>query len=453
MANSFVAACVVLMSAGAAAVAQCPPVYSGTIGTPGVQDGYIDPMFVWNGELYVGGSFSQIGTLVTPVLARYNASNGSWSRVGTGLNIGFTNGFLTSMVNANFGAGDRLLVAGRFTSAGGVANTEAIAAWNGTSWSSLGLGVPAGNAIWDMEVGSIGQGQRLFVGGGFGIPFGGVAQYDGSTWSPVGAGIGLAGPFSPYISDMVIFNDGSGPALYVGGRFASVDNVAAPMIARFNGTTWSNVGFGLTTLGSAFAQIDALTVFDDGTGPALYAGGTAFGIVGRSGTFFVAKWNGTTWQPVGQNLQSGRVTALRAWNDGNGTKLYLAATACPAINNFARLDGNTWVQVDGSLRDSSTFGAATSGNFPSAFGLGELGSSLLVGGSFVTIGPVPARGIATLNRGNCCVADWDRNGEVEPVDIRFFFDSYRAGNADVDGNGETEPPDIIAFFAVYRAGC
>jgi hypothetical protein len=49
--------------------------------------------------------------------------------------------------------------------------------------------------------------------------------------------------------------------------------------------------------------------------------------------------------------------------------------------------------------------------------------------------------------------DWDGNGEVEPLDIRAFFDDYRNGEADFDGNGETEPLDIRFFFDAYRAGC
>jgi hypothetical protein len=52
-----------------------------------------------------------------------------------------------------------------------------------------------------------------------------------------------------------------------------------------------------------------------------------------------------------------------------------------------------------------------------------------------------------------CPADWDGNGELEPLDISAFFIDYRAGDADFDGNGETEPLDITAFFNAYRQGC
>jgi hypothetical protein len=52
-----------------------------------------------------------------------------------------------------------------------------------------------------------------------------------------------------------------------------------------------------------------------------------------------------------------------------------------------------------------------------------------------------------------CEADFNCDGEVDPIDIGAFFAAYRAGDADFDGNGETEPVDLRAFFDAYRAGC
>lgn len=58
------------------------------------------------------------------------------------------------------------------------------------------------------------------------------------------------------------------------------------------------------------------------------------------------------------------------------------------------------------------------------------------------------------NCGGCpaCPADFDGNGEIEPIDIRAFFDAFRNEEAcaDVDGNGELEPIDVRAFFEVFR---
>lgn len=52
-----------------------------------------------------------------------------------------------------------------------------------------------------------------------------------------------------------------------------------------------------------------------------------------------------------------------------------------------------------------------------------------------------------------CISDWDRNGEIEPVDVRFFYEAFRNGAADTNGDGETDPLDIRFFFDRTRAGC
>ncbi len=314
--------------------------------------------------------------------------------------------------------------------------------------------MPAGNASWALQVGNLGQGERLYAGGGFGVPFGGLAQYDGEQWLPIGTGVGINGPFSPYVADLTIFDDGTGPALYAVGRFDSIDGANTILAAKFDGTSWSRIGNGLTRSDS-LKYLNAVTVFDDGTGPALYVAGTTFGIVGVSGQTNAAKWNGTAWTPVGGVIGTGRVTDLVAWDNGDGAKLYFSGTAFPGINNFGRLEGNTWVSVDGSLRDSSTPGQTTSGNWPSSFGLGVHDGDLYIGGSFITIGPVAARGIAALTRCDSpdCPGDWDGSGGVDGDDITAFFADWQAGNADIDGSGGTDGDDITFFFVRWQAGC
>src|SRR6185295_948038 len=86
-------------------------------------------------------------------------------------------------------------------------------------------------------------------------------------------------------------------------------------IARWNGSSFSALGFGVS------APVYALAVFDDGSGPALYAGGdflaplTSTVLPGpnsaaiASGSPHIAKWNGTTWSGVGTGT-NGVVRAL-----------------------------------------------------------------------------------------------------------------------------------------------
>ena len=73
--------------------------------------------------------------------------------------------------------------------------------------------------------------------------------------------------------------------------------MAASRVARWNGSSWSALGTG------ANDTVVALTVFDDGGGSALYAGGyftTAGGVAANR----IAKWDGSTWTPLGSGLDA-----------------------------------------------------------------------------------------------------------------------------------------------------
>ena len=83
-------------------------------------------------------------------------------------------------------------------------------------------------------------------------------------------------------------NDGAGN-VYIGGRFTSVTGVIATSIAKWNGTTWSNLGSGIS--GGAVN-----TIAVDGT--IVYAGGT-FSHAGGTYTPRLAKWNGSAWSSIG----------------------------------------------------------------------------------------------------------------------------------------------------------
>jgi hypothetical protein len=84
--------------------------------------------------------------------------------------------------------------------------------------------------------------------------------------------------------------------------------VSAKNLARWDGTTWSDVGGGVT--GGADAAIHALAVLDEGYGPALFAGGR-FTSAGGAAVSNVARWNGTNWSPVGAGFDD-LVRALAA---------------------------------------------------------------------------------------------------------------------------------------------
>ena len=96
------------------------------------------------------------------------------------------------------------------------------------------------------------------------------------SWQP---GFGAEGVLDSRPDAMIVHDEGSGPALFLAGLFETADGVTVNHIARWDGATWSALGTGLE--GPSFVYAEALATFDDGSGPALYVGGdfaTAGGI-------------------------------------------------------------------------------------------------------------------------------------------------------------------------------
>jgi len=435
------------------------------IGTPGISGGYAAPIRAWNdgnGEkIYVGGSFTSAGgSSANRYLARWDAGTGQWSALGSGISGGFTNAFMTSIRTWNTRSGEQLVVGGFFDTAGGVPETASLAMWNGQTWSALGTGWTGTTrgSIWSMAEWN----GRLYVGGGAvnqpamiaGLPWAGMASWDGSVWR---SHVTTSAGFSPNVFSLAVFDDGSGEALYAVGRFSSLDGIpGTSMIARWNGTAWSSVGGGLTPTTST-GGLEASVVFNDGSGPALYVAGNAFFGTGVS-TTNVAKWNGTAWAAVGPQIGTGRITSLAVFDDGTGPTLYIGGTAMPQINQFARWRNSQWEIVDGGCTGPGN----PPSNFPSVFGLGKVGSKLYLGGSFSQVNSLAAAGLAA--RTSCppvCYANCD-GSSIAPIlnvsDFICFQTKYAAGDTYANCDGSTIAPilnvsDFICFQSQYAAGC
>jgi hypothetical protein len=458
-ARLFVVAAVVPGALVPGALAQCDPAWVPGPGSNALGNGYAEPVCAWDdgsGEaLYVGGSFTSIGGFGYRGIARWNPGTGQWSRPGTGLSFGNTNGFVTSILPFDTGAGTLLVVGGFFASAGGQAGTQSLAAWDGGAWRSLGAGFVAPEAVWSLEVGDLGDGEKLYLAGGFlqiaGQPCSGVAAWDGGAFTVVGDGLGMAG-FSPFVNETVIWDDGSGVALYAVGRFSEIDGVSAPLAARYRpGVGWERFGGGLTAQNST-TTLDGACVFDDGDGGAIYIAGSPFRPAGGGSFSSVYKWDGVAWSVVGQNV-GGRVTDLRVWDDGTGPALYLSGTATPDINYLARLEGGSWEMYLGGAGGP----AIPPGNFPSVFGLAEYRGDLVVCGSFTETGDGQiVEGIAVVE--TClsdCVADFNGDGVVNTQDFIAYLGAWAAGDpaADTDGNGVIDTRDFIGYLGLWAAGC
>lgn len=283
------------------------------------------------------------------------------------------------------GESRRLYAGGGFTTAGG-APAVGIAGWDGASWSALGHGLgPVNGGVWAMTLFDDGNGPALYAGGDFGSSgdtiVSHIARWDGQAWQPVGEGVnGIVR------GAMVPFDDGSGPALYVGGDFTMAGGRPAKSVARWDGREWSAVGGGMAGEDSS---IRTLAVFDDGSGPALYAGG-GFTEAGGSPANHIAKWDGRQWSAVGDGT-NGRVRTLAVFDNDLGPALYAGgdfteASGAPAAH-MARWDGREWSSLGDGLSDI----ARSIVGFDD--GLGD-GPQLYVSGDFRSAGRLTANRVA-----------------------------------------------------------
>jgi hypothetical protein len=129
--------------------------------------------------------------------------------------------------------------------------------------------------------------------------------------------------------------------LVAGGSFTQMQGVPASSIARWDGTSWSALGLGLTG-----GVVEALRLLPNGD---LIVGG---GLTGAGGAPVngIARWNGTSWAPLGTGLSSALVTALAV--TGTGDVLVggnFAQAGGVVANGLARWDGVSWSALGGGI--------------------------------------------------------------------------------------------------------
>lgn len=356
--------------------------------------------------LYVGGSFYAAGNAFAKGIARYETT--SWTGLrnpnGDGLAppdepfdadvialAAFDDGSQTLG-----GANGRLYAVGTFLG-GGDTPLQHIAAWDGTTWQPVGGGLDGwGEAL---QVFDDGNGPALYIGGRFstagGVTVNGIARWDGVSYSTLSGGpdIGVNG----IVGSLAVFDDGFGPALYAGGIFSEAGGVNVEHLAVWRPKSgWGDVGGFDVGAGS----VGDLEVYDDGTGPALYITGS-FITVNDVTVNGIVKWDGSEFSllsgPEGIGLGDeggpGSASSLEAYDAGGGTRLYVAGDFDTAggrtAHNVASWDGTSWHKLIGDqpLAYDVTFGAGT----PTAsrvFGYDDGEPTLFISGRFSEIGGV-----------------------------------------------------------------
>jgi hypothetical protein len=330
--------------------------------------------------LHAAGSFTTYGGGPVSRIARWTGT--TWAPLGAGVSGPpphpiVPDPYVAALAVYDPGAGAALHAGGFFEEAGG-AGAPNVAAWDGADWSPLGNGLDGG--VGALAEHDDGTGTALYAGGQFeiagGVPASRIARWDGSAWIPLASGI--SGGSLPSVSALASHDDGTGPALYAGGSFTHAGGVATNGIARWDGATWAALGSGVS------GGVRALVSHDDGRGSALFAGG-AFPTAGGVTVNHIARWDGTSWSSLGSGIGNGGVRALAVFDDGGGPALYaggnFASVGGVAASNVARWDGSSWTPLA-----SGTDGYVTT--------LAVHGSALYAGGVFAVAGGVPASRVA-----------------------------------------------------------
>ncbi|MFI4854013.1 MAG: hypothetical protein ACIAQF_03410 [Phycisphaerales bacterium JB065] len=218
-----------------------------------------------------------------------------------------------------------------------------------------------------------------------------IARWDGTEFHPLGSG--LTGPIgTPSPATTMVYGDiGEGPSLYVAGSFTVAGGIDAVGIARWDGSSWHALGEGRPlVLGQP--SVGALAIFDDGSGPALYAGPAFSGAL--------ARWNGEAWQEFSEDLD-GSVYCMIVHDDGSGSALY-------------------------------------------------------IGGDFSSMGATPVSAIARIRRCSTpCPGDSNDDGEINLADLNLVLANFgeTTGAGDANGDGVVDLADLNLVLANFGETC
>ncbi|HEV8480725.1 MAG TPA: FlgD immunoglobulin-like domain containing protein [Candidatus Eisenbacteria bacterium] len=296
----------------------------------GFPNGQVKSLAVFNGQLYVGGTFHTIGADSVKNVGRWDGSH--WRTLGTGMtgdgNASNPQGTVNSMV-VHDGV---LCLGGSFVPIS--TNTwTGFATWDGTTlaagptkdapitqlaeiatqlYCSTAAILPG---VWRLEstgwirIGTLADkdvlcltsfNSDLICGGIFthfftGTSIRGVARFNGTQWVPMSSGIG---PPGSEVHSLAAYNG----SLFAAGKFDTAGAVTAKNVARWDGTAWSPTAGGLSR--TMNPHVDALIAYNN----ELDAIGS-FDFSATSPDTGIARWDGTRWLPFIAGI-NGPVSAL-----------------------------------------------------------------------------------------------------------------------------------------------
>jgi trimeric autotransporter adhesin len=168
-------------------------------------------MCVYDGWLYVGGSFQMAGGVPVNQIAKWNGLQ--WDSVGPGVNGYSPLSMIVDTLHNN------LIISGNFACAN-PAFGNCICAWNGVNYLPFGQGLQFGARVLAFYKNYLFT-TKPSVSGAFTDTT--ILYWDSTSWRPI------SGPNND-INTLIGYNN----ELYVGGPFTQIDSMSIPYIARFS---------------------------------------------------------------------------------------------------------------------------------------------------------------------------------------------------------------------------
>lgn len=237
----------------------------------------------------------------------------------------------------------RMIIAGQFNVVAGVL-APGFAAYDGQSWTALDVdALPP--RILAIAFHDIGNGPELFAGGDEGL-----FRWDGQQWVDVGVVFGS-------VEALITFDDGSGPALFIGGQSLRFPGLFTSRVLLKYTDVWRDVPGAAVAPGPS-AAVRALEIHDDGSGPALLLGGS-FQVTGAPDLEDLAKYDGVGLSAVGpagglppahrqfgvRALRSARRGAMRVLHVGTSLPGGVTATSPPGESAWLVAGPSGWVRL------------------------------------------------------------------------------------------------------------
>ena len=311
--------------------------------TPAGNAGTVDIVLTTNGGVAtLVNAFTYDEALRPPVMG--------WAGLSSLPSDGDIGGFV---YKAKLDSSGSIFILGEFENASANSTADFIARWNGASWEGIGSN-GAGESIFDCDTGDcdftdlvIAPNDDIYVSGFFTLagqsdPIS-IAKWDGTTWTAVGNE-------QVYITGMAVDNEGH---LVVTGYFENLSGVPeADYIAKWDGDSW--LALGSNGAGDGFLNAVGYLI-TAGSNSSLYVSGEFTDVAGIVGNNYIAKWNGSNWEAIGEHVIDGDEVDLQASSllvdSTSGTDvLYVAGSFYWEDHEdlqVAKWDGTAWSAIEG----------------------------------------------------------------------------------------------------------